>query len=276
MQRLPYDANTEAEVFQYYTTRARQLWHEGFRWEQSLEKVGDYGFLTYFRKDGSRYASAYVLNDFRGKGLIKDLLALPKEPFVTVTDCHVASVFEHCQVPYVLAGPWLDSVEYGLVQTFYGDGRARRSGAYLMNHIDEGLAILRQIGATEQAARAYCLHPLLQDDEPLQQNYGRVAQALASLPDGAHVLGLAIEYRSVANEYLSAKAMPEAGLRLSALKEVNDMLVADKVQNRKDFEKFHLGTHPRSERLVCYFGEWLEALGVADQYTRLVADLPSF
>ncbi len=34
-----------------------------------------------------------------------------------------------------------------------------------MNHIDEGLFILKKIGASELAKRAYAIHPILQGDD---------------------------------------------------------------------------------------------------------------
>lgn len=52
--------------------------------------------------------------------------------------------------------------------------------------------------------------------------------------------------------------------RLSPLREVNDMLIADKVQNRKDFELFHSSTHDKRDRLAAYFAEWLAALEVSE------------
>lgn len=76
---------------------------------------------------------------------------------------------------------------------------------------------------------------------------------------------LATEYRWTANSYLSFHpSRPLDEIKLSPLEEVNQMLIADKIQNRKDFEMYHLGKHPSSERLQQYFSEWLERLGVSE------------
>jgi len=48
----------------------------------------------------------------------------------------------------------------------------------------------------------------------------------------------------------------------SPLPEVNTMLVADKLQNYKDFLRYHRAGHPRADRLERYFQAWLTALGV--------------
>jgi len=138
-----------------------------------------------------------------------------------------------------------------------------RSGVYYMNHIDEGLAILEAIGASETAKRAFCLHPVLQTDEDLKTNYGKyIAYSYEN------VLIAAMEYRSVANEYLSNRVIKSIDeIRLPPLKDVNDMLIADKVQNYKDFELYHFGKHSRSNELVEYFDNWIEKLGV--DYKRL-------
>lgn len=149
-----------------------------------------------------------------------------------------------------------DTVEYKLIAKHYGDRVAKRSQVPLINHINEGLVVLDCISATDQAKRAFCLHPLLQADEDLKENC-----YLVSFVE-PHVLLLTIEYRSVANEYLSDKVNTEQKIRLSPLYEVNDMLVADKVQNMKDFMTYHHGTHARSNELARYFDNWLTALKI--------------
>jgi len=125
-----------------------------------------------------------------------------------------------------------------------------------MNHIDEGLIVLDAIGAEEIAKRAYCLHPLLQDDENLKAVF------------------LAMEYRIVANSCLSHHV--GVAPRASTIDAVNQMLIADKVQNRKDFEQHHKGVHPESERLSAYFANWLSELGISEErYQELKAALAS-
>jgi len=156
------------------------------------------------------------------------------------------------------------SVEYRLISAHYSDRTAKRSGVKLMNHIDEGLIILDAISATDQAKCAFCLHPLLQADADLKENAYMVSFV------EPHVLLLAMEYRNIANAYLSDKIDTDQELKLSPLYEVNDMLIADKIQNRKDFMTYHCGIHARSDELARYFNKWLNALNIgADPYISL-------
>lgn len=152
------------------------------------------------------------------------------------------------------------SREWNLILEHYGEGRAKRSQVPFINHITEGLAILRFIGASNPAKAAFCIHPILQADADLVENFDK-ARSLIS----GDVLMLAMEYRSVANEYLSQRTVYSLDeIRLSPLKDVNDMLIADKVQNYKDFLLYHHGTHPRSKELHEYFKNWLDRLDCRD------------
>jgi hypothetical protein len=65
---------------------------------------------------------------------------------------------------------------------------------------------------------------------------------------------------------LSTRAIgsPE-DIPLSPLAAVNTMLVADKIQNRKDFLAQHRANHPRAAELDRYFRLWLERLGVSEE-----------
>ena len=44
------------------------------------------------------------------------------------------------------------------------------------------------------------------------------------------------------------------------------ILIADKIQNRKDFELYHLGKHERSDELDSYFKNWLERLNISEEF----------
>lgn len=138
-----------------------------------------------------------------------------------------------------------------------------------MNHIDEGLAILEKIGASYYAKKAFCIHPLVQSDEALKEYFEYVKDASYNrdkyepYPES---LLLAMEYRAVANAYLSKREITSLDdIQLSVMKDVNDMLIADKVQNRKDFELFHLGKHERSNELDSYFKNWLRKFDISEE-----------
>jgi hypothetical protein len=142
---------------------------------------------------------------------------------------------------------------YKLIKNYYGDDVAKRSGVKLMNHIDEGIDILRSIGADDDTIDAYCLHPILQSDENFNNNYTMDFTGISTSS-----LLLTMEYRRVANSYLSKNKIEDfVGFTNDRIKQ---MLYADKVQNEKDFALYHEGTHERSKELREYFNNWLNIL----------------
>jgi len=142
---------------------------------------------------------------------------------------------------------------YKLILNYYGDQTAKRSGVKLMNHIDEGIDILKNIGADDETIDAYCLHPILQSDEAFNQNY---SLDFTGIPTAS--LLLAMEYRRVANSYLSKNNIEDfVGFTNEKIKQ---MLYADKIQNEKDFALYHEKTHKRSKELREYFNNWLNIL----------------
>lgn len=281
-QRIPNDANTMAEVRQYYETRARQFLHEGVRWTgvvqwapgfegQACQTEFWFGCAPH-----ERYSSFFVLADHRGQGIMKQLAM--RRSILTTKSCNIENLLHGLGANYRVVGGLLDSVEYGLIQAYYGDQVAKRSQVFLMNHIDEGMAVMRSVGASDQALRAFCLHPLVQNDTDLGANFKMVVDALAKVPDGHITLAYAMEYRAVANEYLAMSTMMPTGIRLSPLPAVNHMLIGDKVQNRKDYAQYHEASHANRERLTQYFREWCLRLGVDEaHYAQLVscASLPA-
>jgi (p)ppGpp synthase/HD superfamily hydrolase len=163
-----------------------------------------------------------------------------------------------------------DDRHYRAIADLYGERTARRSGVPLIDHIREGLYILEEIGANTATKQAYCLHPLFQGDTELQT---MTPEAVTSFD--RWVIVLALEYRNIANAYLSSRHIGSiVEIVLSPLREVQQMLIADKVQNRKDFDAYHRGGHPRSDELDRYFRNWFERLGITQElYERLVSDL---
>ena len=167
--------------------------------------------------------------------------------------------------------------EYVAVRDFYGNRTAERSGVPLINHIREGLTVLRHLNANHQTMRAYCLHPLFQNDAELLTvgcHFTLEGTHDSTLPT---VILLVMEYRARANAWLSDKCHKFDGRVYSVgapdpgpLGAVRMMLIADKVQNFKDFLLHHYDSHPRSLELNSYFYFWFEALGIKDQVQDLI------
>lgn len=169
---------------------------------------------------------------------------------------------------------YLEYPEYQAIQVFYGDRTAKRSGVPLINHINEGIVIMERRGASHEAKMAFAIHPIFQNDVDLQDSGMKLIKGIQL---NATSIALAMEYRWVANNFLSEKIIeapgswgsidlvPKHPLLLSCLPEVNEMLVADKVQNYKDFLRYHMATHAAAGRLDYYFRLWLKRLGISDE-----------
>ncbi len=164
-----------------------------------------------------------------------------------------------------------NNIHYHAIQEFYGNQKAQRSQVPLINHINEGLAILDILAAPLEAKEAFCLHPLLQQDNDLLDSLTNNQLLINNKLNNSSVI-LAMEYRAMANTYLLPNCTgPKDEIKLSLIEEVNLMLVADKVQNRKDFEIYHQKTHNKSDILAVYFNNWLRVLGISEaRYQHLV------
>ena len=148
-----------------------------------------------------------------------------------------------------------------MIKEFYGSLRAKRSQVPLMNHITEGVEILRNEGTTMHVQAAFCIHPLIQADDDLPENISWCVEKLHP-----NVVYLALQYREYANSYL---CKPETdyysleavhNLLKDCPRDVLIMLYADKVQNQKDFLLYHLDTHERANQLKSYFEKWIAVL----------------
>ena len=151
-----------------------------------------------------------------------------------------------------------------IIKNFYGSKVAQRSQIPLINHITEGLRILNWLQASYAVKSAWCLHPIVQSTEDmfkeLDNNNLRNADSSAII--------LAMEYRHVANSYLS-NVVNNSDLRYERIKYLNVtlnsvykdtvklMLIADKVQNYKDFSEQPRHLYPNYDQLHVYFTDWI-------------------
>lgn len=153
-----------------------------------------------------------------------------------------------------------NTVEYKTIKNVYQNTTTKRSGVPLMNHIDEGIAIMVDRGASDRAIRAYIVHPVFQGDSNLEDILN--SDTLIDMD----VVILAMEYRRTANSYLCRPSTDSWGLDEIGnavgflLPDVKEMLIADKIQNQKDFRLYHYGTHARSDQLESYFIKWRQFL----------------
>lgn len=274
LARRPQDAATWPELEQYFATRARQLWHEGWRWSQKLDDVG-VGCRTEFTSaTGELFASFYVLAQHHGQGHFKQLVGSEPLPIITITDCHIEQILDHIGARYVRAGDLLDCAEYRLVEAVLADSRSS-SGAFRMNLVDEGLAVLADLGASMDTKRAFCLFPLVSEDNELAKYYHSLEQVLAPIPGGLEALALAVESREIACRWRPGMPNPQSSVQVSSSKNVKDLLIAEKVQQRAALTQHAMEDSSKAD-LNVHYQSWLEALGAADRYLWLRSRLPTF
>lgn len=267
LSRFNHDADTLAEVQEYLRERAIQLLQFGCRFGE--QTVLEEGVIQEIDFEGERYQAFYLYKSHRGKGNYVRIAKQRKLRILTVQDCAIEGYLWAHHVPCRVVGKFLESTEYRMISHSYGTKRAERSGVLYMRHIDEGLAILARIGASDWAKRAYCIHPLVQSDDDLVKfmlDYGKMATKFGHLDP--RVVALAMEYRAIANASLSTRSEildDPSTINLGPLPDVEQMLVADKVQNRKDFDKYNRASYPRSVELDKYFRSWMTRLSITEE-----------
>lgn len=239
---MNFNAKTIEEAKEYLQERYKEL--AAIKIEVTKEiNYENKAIITLYNND---YASIYILEPFRGQQLYIKILQQFMLQIVTFEDCKIVSYLQSIKCNHLVLEP---SKAYNIIKEHYGDKITGRTGVKLINHIDEGIKILNYIGASQQTIDAYCLHPLLQADADFNENLSCNFEGV----DTAAII-LAVEYRRVANSYLSSLSSDNfVGFTNNSIKE---MLLADKIQNRKDFNRYHKDKHENSEKLTIYFDTW--------------------
>lgn len=260
---INYDANTIEKAQEYLDFRHYQLEKFGvipsFKYVEFQDNVVCAIITKYETPFGENYGSIFILNDFRGKGLFKKYLGKHNIKILTLEECNIEGYLQKIGCEYKVLR---HSAAYKIIQKEYRDDRTNRTGLPLMNHIEEGGYLLYAMGADEDTKDAYYLHPILQSDDNFNKNINKDFSDIKT-----NVLLLVMEYRRVANSYLSYMSRKEF-VGFTNL-EIKQMLMADKIQNYRDFRRYHFGIHEKSDRLNKYFHNWFEFLGVENKIKNL-------
>lgn len=278
MQRFNYNIEDIEETCIYFKNRAMQLRYSGYIVDPNIvpyvvsdKVVGSVCKFT--SKNNKDWYSLYILLNHRRKGYYKQWIEKnPDKWIITTPDCEIYdAVRDMTNKVYSVLG-FSDNPGYQEIKDYYGDQMAKRADVFYMQHIDEGLIVLDEIFASWQAKTAFCIHPLCQNDIDLFINTSNHMMERFE----KYTIMLAMEYRNIANSFLSPMEdhpgyKDHTKIKLSPLPEVNQMLVADKVQNYKNFIENYKDIHPRAEQLELYFEQWFKALAHCGYYDSLHA-----
>ena len=237
--RLNHNANTLQEVEIYYRERAIQMLYENYYWDSKIIPFEDLGAYTFFSKDYSKpMVSFYVFENKRGQGAFNKFIEewwIKNKwfNFVTAEDCNLEEYFKTKNIPYLLTNKFQqNSAAYNLITKVYGNTSSIRSKTPYMNHIDEGIAIMKHYNFSESSINAFCLHPIFQVDDLFATHGKDIIGDQNKYNLNPKDIMLALEYRNIANAYLSFRKINSIKeISLSPLEEVNQMLIADKIQN---------------------------------------------
>ena len=162
---------------------------------------------------------------------------------------------------------------YNLIYEYFKDKKTSK-GVLYMNHIDEGIKILEELKADKLTIEAYILHPFIQcvnlkgADSKIIMTQEEMEKYLNIYEIEPEIVAKLFLYRKFANAYLCRpetdnmvfKQVKFLLIRLCNYQDIIKMLIADKIQNYKDFLKHRKNDHPRSEELNYYFNMWLKVL----------------
>lgn len=151
------------------------------------------------------------------------------------------------------------------ISRYYGAAKTRRTRLPLINHIVEGVVLIHQLGGSPGVADAFCWHPLIQSDATYVDALTEIRRYY-NLNTNGQVLVNVLGYRDAANRWLRGSVSEDNQPKQHPLADVNIMLMADKIQNRKDFENNEAQfTAEHVSSLHYYFDSWFSVLGISPE-----------
>ena len=225
----------------------------------------EFCYQVYEDENSKEYISVYIYEQYRGQNLYPEFTQRA-ESVITLPECGLKRYLEKKNISYFMPQTSWDE-EYYEIEAFYKNQKAKRSGIPYINHIDEGLGVLHKLGASDLAKRAFCLHPIRQS---LEFN----STVNQDFPNSLPQFYLADKYSKYANSLLRKnyktlhlEAINNIKEEIFADQDLVDMLIADKIQNCKDFKRItsrqiNTETYKEKESIENYFLWWLDFLEV--------------
>lgn len=145
-----------------------------------------------------------------------------------------------------------EEIEYNYMKDLFSTSVSKRTKDLSTNPMEEGLAILNILESNHITKKAYCIHQLFHNDESLERSW-----------DGNRFPNCDIKSMLLAMEFRTLyKSKPNRNgiIKLSPIKEVNEMMLAYKMQQYKNFEINGRGQTDNDELVESSFKNWIKQL----------------
>lgn len=220
----------------------------GYSWVYTVGGTG-YSMTRFEDRFGkNKYCVIYVYAQHRNKGVFTKLIDENNDCYLTLPECNMVEFFKNKGAEYICLKDGLEN-HLQVIETYYGTTKAKRSGIPYINHIYEGLGILGVLNASEEAKTGFIWHPLYQDAKIYSEN------------------NCASKYSYVADTFLRKNYKINNTKFLEKHlqnKDIRDMLIADKVQNYKDFTN-NKDKYAERKDIEKYFLWWFDQLSISHQ-----------